>query len=298
MAELAAYLEHGGEADFLTFSGSGEPTLHSKLGEMIAQTKQMSKIPVAVLTCGALLFDPQVCKELLLADVVLPSLNAAFAGTFRLINRPHGKLQFPEIFDGLRRFRREYRGKIWLEIMLVKGINDNANEIAALRTAIGEIKPDKVHLNTVVRPPSETEAKALTAAELRAIQNALGPPAEVIAERAAVSQAPAEKYLLDEVVALLARHPVALEEIVARVDNEPKIIEVALKALLETGAIEIRCHQDKKFFVAKQQRRKPCQIHSLSPTTARERNTTSRLSMASSKPWICGRSKCRMTTLA
>jgi wyosine [tRNA(Phe)-imidazoG37] synthetase (radical SAM superfamily) len=252
MAELTAYLEQGGSADYLTFSGSGEPTLHSKLGEMIAQTKKMSKIPAAVLTCGALLFDPQVRKELLAADVVLPSLNAAFAKTFRLINRPHGQLQFAEIFDGLRRFRREYRGKIWLEVMLVKGINDNANEIAALRTAIGEIKPDKVHLNTVVRPPSEIEAKALTAAELRAIQNVLGPPAEVIAERAVVSKPASEKYLMDEIAELLARHPVTLDEIAAQANNEPQKVGSVLQTLLETGAIEIRWHEGKKFFIAKQ----------------------------------------------
>lgn len=249
MAELQTYLQNGGTADYLTFSGSGEPTLHSMLGEMIAQTKQMSKIPVAVLTCGALLFDPRVRQELRLADVVLPSLNAAFAKTFRLINRPHGQLQFPEIFAGLRRFRREYRGKIWLEIMLVKGINDNANEIAALRTAIAEIKPDKVHLNTVVRPPSEIEAKSLTETELRAIQNALGPPAEVIAEHATVSQSPPEKYGVNEMVDLLARHPVTFEEIVAQLDNDPEIIESTLKTLLETGTIEMRHHQGKKFYV-------------------------------------------------
>jgi wyosine [tRNA(Phe)-imidazoG37] synthetase (radical SAM superfamily) len=251
MAELQAYLQNGGAADYLTFSGSGEPTLHSKLGEMILQAQKMSKIPVAVLTCGALLFDPQVRQELLPADVVLPSLNAAFAKTFRLINRPHGQLQFAEIFDGLRRFRREYRGKIWLEIMLVKGINDNANEIAALRTAIGEIKPDKVHLNTVVRPPAETEAKALTAAELRAIQNMLGPPAEVIAERADISKPLSEKYLMNEIVELLARHPVTFEEIAARVGNKPEVIESTLKTLIETGGVEMRWHEGKKFFIAK-----------------------------------------------
>lgn len=250
MAELQTYLDNGGTADYLTFSGSGEPTLHSKLGEMILQAKQMSKIPVAVLTCGALLFDPQVRKELLPADVVLPSLNAASAKTFQLINRPHGKLHLNGIFDGLRRFRREYRGKIWLEIMLVKGMNDNANEIAALRTAMGEIKPDKVHLNTVVRPPSELDVKALTEAELHAIRNLLGSPAEVIAEHAAVARPFPEKPLLDAVVELVSRHPVTLEEIAARVNGGAENIETALQALIENGAIEMRRHQGKKFFVA------------------------------------------------
>lgn len=250
MQELATFLENNGEADYLTFSGSGEPTLHSKLGEMIAQTKQMSKIPVAVLTCGALLFDPQVRKDLLSAAVVLPSLNSASAKTFQLINRPHGKLHLNEIFDGLRRFRREYRGKIWLEIMLVKGLNDNANEIAALRTAIGEIKPDKVHLNTVVRPPAETEAKSLTETELRAFRNALGPPAEDIPEYAAVSQAPAKKYLLNEVVELLERHPATLTEMAEYANIEHERIEAMLAAMVTAGQVKVYQHQNQTFYRA------------------------------------------------
>lgn len=250
MAELTAYLEHGGKADYLTFSGSGEPTLHSKLGEMIAQTRQMSKIPVALLTCGALLFDPQVRKDLLAADVVLPSLNSASAKTFQLINRPHGKLHLNEIFDGLRRFRREYRGQIWLEIMLVKGLNDNANEIAALRTAIAEIKPDKVHLNTVIRPPAETEAKSLTEAELRAIRNALGPPAEVIAEYHAVSPAPAQGHFLNEIVELLERHPATLPEMAKYANMEHARIERMLASLVAAGHVTVYQHHNQTFYRA------------------------------------------------
>lgn len=250
MAELQAYLQNGGAADYLTFSGSGEPTLHSKLGEMIAQTKQMSKIPVAVLTCGALLSVPQVRKELLGADVVLPSLNSASAKTFQLINRPHGGLNLNEIFDGLRRFRREYRGKIWLEVMLVKGLNDNANEIAALRTAITEIKPNKVHLNTVIRPPAETEAKSLTEAELRAIRNVLGPPAEVIAEYHAASPAPVQDHVLNEVVELLGRHPATLTQMAEYANIEHARIEAMLAALVATGQVTIYQHQNQTFYRA------------------------------------------------
>lgn len=250
MQELATFLENNGTADYLTFSGSGEPTLHSKLGEMIAQAKQLSKIPVAVLTCGALLFEPQVRQGLLAADVVLPSLNTASAKSFQLINRPHGQLHLNDIFDGLRRFRREYRGKIWLEVMLVKGINDNANEIAALRTAIGEIKPDKVHLNTVVRPPSETAAKPLTAAELRAIRNVLGPPAEVIAEYQVVSPTPAPEQRLNEIYDLLERHPATLGEMMTYVNSERAKIEGMLAALVAAGQIQAYQHRGQTYYRA------------------------------------------------
>ncbi|MDZ7289658.1 MAG: radical SAM protein [candidate division KSB1 bacterium] len=250
MAELAAYLERGGTADYLTFSGSGEPTLHSKLGEMIVQTKKMSKIPVAVLTCGALLFDPQVRKELMPADVVLPSLNAASIKTFNVINRPHGKLRLPEIIDGLTLFRREYRGQIWLEIMLIKGINDSAEEIDLLKKAIAEIKPDKVHLNTVVRPPAESEVQPLSEVELRSVLIALGPPAEIIAERPALAKPASGTHLMEEVVKLLARHPATLEEIAEYLVCPLETVARVLTILAEAGKIQAQEHQCKKFYTA------------------------------------------------
>jgi wyosine [tRNA(Phe)-imidazoG37] synthetase (radical SAM superfamily) len=250
IAELAAFLENDGKADYLTFSGSGEPTLHSRLGEMIAQTKRLSQIPVAVLTCGALMFDPQVRRELLSADVILPSLSGVSRDIFDTINRPHGKLRAAEIIAGLKRFRREYHGQIWLEIMFVKGINDDAREISQLRQAITEIQPDKVHLNTVVRPPAEGEVRALSAMELQALQLALGPPAEIIAERPSLRKTPAEDHVMAEVVELLARHPATFEEIAEYVIGERKSIAPVLQALAENGVIEVREHEGKRFYAA------------------------------------------------
>jgi wyosine [tRNA(Phe)-imidazoG37] synthetase (radical SAM superfamily) len=253
--ELTEYLEHGGEADYLSFSGSGEPTLHSKLGLMIAQAKQISRIPVAVLTCGSLLFDARVRNELALADVVLPSLNAISPDTFRAINRPHGKLPIAWIIKGLTKFRGEYKGQLWLEIMLVKGMNDQPEEIAALRQTIADIKPDKVHLNTVVRPPTERGALPLTSAELNAIAEQLGPPAEVIADSATITKPPAEPHLLSEVVNLLARHPATMEQIVDYLHGQPEKILSALDSLVASGKIRIQDHQGKQYYSAESEMR-------------------------------------------
>ncbi|MDZ7344220.1 MAG: radical SAM protein [candidate division KSB1 bacterium] len=250
MDELTTFLASGGKVDYLTFSGSGEPTLHSKLGEMIAQTKKMSTRPVAVLTCGSLLFDPQVRRELAQADLVLPSLDAASPKTFRDINRPHGRLSLARIIDGLKRFRKEYGGQIWLEIMLVKGVNDDAEEITWLRKTVKEIKPDKVHLNTVVRPPAESEVEALTEAELQALAPAFDPPAEVIAHKSGIAKLPGGDPLLSDVVNMIARHPATLEEIAESVNCNHELVWLALNALIEAGAAETRTHQDKKFYTA------------------------------------------------
>ncbi len=249
MAELKDYLNNGGKADYISFSGSGEPTLHSKLGEMIARTKQMSKIPVAVLTCSALLYDPQVRRELALADVVLASLNTASPETFRLINRPHGKLNLPEIIDGLKRLRREYRGEIWLEIMFVKGLNDNVQEIALLHDAIAAIRPDKVHLNTVVRPPAESQVQALSATQLRELQTHLGANVEVIAERPDRPEPSVGFLVVDNLMRLIARHPATLEEIAGSMNCKYEILRPVLQALTTAGAVEVREHRGKKFYV-------------------------------------------------
>jgi len=248
--ELAAFLEHRGEADYLTFSGSGEPTLHSKLGEMIRRARQMTATPVAVLTCGALLFDPQVRADLRAAHVVLPSLNSASPATFRAINRPHGKLRIQEIIKGLEMFRQEYHGKLWLEIMFMQGVNDNAEEIALLKNAIVKIKPDKVHLNTVVRPPSEAGVQSLSEARLQEIAEALGPPAEVIAEMPPVSKPSSASPLISEVENLLARHPATREQIAEYLHHQPEQIQQTLDSLVATGKIEVRTHRGREYFSA------------------------------------------------
>lgn len=168
--------------NFITFSGSGEPTLNSDIGTIINEVKKMTSIPVAVLTNGSLLFREDVQKDLLKADIVLPSLDAASQRIFRSINRPHGSLKIEVIIAGLKRFREIYNGQIWLEIMLLRGLNNNEGELHKLKKALSVIKPDKIHLNTSSRPPSEIFAIPLNVFELNIIKNFFNNNCEVIAD--------------------------------------------------------------------------------------------------------------------
>jgi len=170
--------QHDG-IDHITLSASGEPTLNSKLGEIISEIKKMTTIPVAVLTNGVLLFREDVRKDLLQADVVLPSLDAASDQVFERINRPHGRLDIEEIIEGLVAFRKEFTGQIWLEILLVKGINDLTEELSLLKTVTEWIRPDIIHLNTVVRPPAEGWARRVEVEDLRRIRRYFGPSCRV-----------------------------------------------------------------------------------------------------------------------
>lgn len=143
----------GEDYDHLTFAGSGEPTLSRDLGEVIRRSKEIVDVPVAVITNSTLLTSPQVRSEVGDADIVLPSLDAATQPVFEKINRPARDLRIDRIIEGLRAFRSEFSGEIWLEVMLVKDMNDS--EIDEISRAIESIEPDRVQLNTVVRPPAE-----------------------------------------------------------------------------------------------------------------------------------------------
>jgi wyosine [tRNA(Phe)-imidazoG37] synthetase (radical SAM superfamily) len=170
IGELRSRLPDIPHLDHITFSGSGEPTLNTDLGWMIRAIKKLSAVPVAVLTNGTLLYLEDVRRDLLAADLILPSLDAATPGAFSCINQPHPGLELERIIDGLAAFRHEYAGRIWLEIFIVKGINDGENEIAALHAAVQRIKPDKVQLNTLDRPPAYAGLRSADYADLEKVR--------------------------------------------------------------------------------------------------------------------------------
>lgn len=153
VAELEHYFANSPDPDYITFSGSGEPTLNVRLGDVLTFIKQKkTDIPVAVLTNGTLLNRKDVRDELLLADLVLPSLDAASTNAFKKINRPYSGLKLDEYIQGLITFRNEFKGLIWLEILIIPGYNNQKKELILLKEAILKIQPDRVQLNTLDRP--------------------------------------------------------------------------------------------------------------------------------------------------
>jgi wyosine [tRNA(Phe)-imidazoG37] synthetase (radical SAM superfamily) len=159
-AELADYFATSPQPDYITFSGYGEPTLNSAIGKIIQFIKKKKpKIPVAVLTNGTLLSIADVRKELHHADLVLPSLDAATQKVFEKINLPAKELNVRTCIQGLVDFRKEFSGKIWLEIFILPGFNDSDSELVELKKAILKIKPDRIQLNTLDRPGSVENLK-------------------------------------------------------------------------------------------------------------------------------------------
>lgn len=169
-SELATYFTTNPDPDFVTFSGSGEPTLNIHLGEILQFIKQIRPtIPVAVLTNGTLLYDAQVRAAIKAADVVLPSLDAATDAVFRTINRPAEGLRIDQYIQGMVDFRTEYEGKLWLEVFILPGYNDSEEELTALRKAIEAIHPDLVQLNTLDRPGTVPGLRGATRDELERV---------------------------------------------------------------------------------------------------------------------------------
>ena len=246
--ELANYLKDPGvKPDVITLAGSGEPTLNQGLGRIIREIKAMSQIPVAVLTNGALLYLPEVRRELAAADLVLPSLDAAREETYRAINRPLPELSLASLLEGLTAFRREYRGQFWLEVMLLKGLNDTEAELAPLRRAIEEIAPDRVQLNTAVRPVVEATAAPLSAGEMEAAAAYLGGPVEVIAsfDREDIVARSSQD---DDFVEMLSRRPMTAPDL-SKALGLPLVQVVArLKRLQDSGRISHNRHHDQEFY--------------------------------------------------
>ena len=199
--------------DYITLSGSGEPTLYSRMDELIDAIKTMTEIPVAVLTNGSLLWRPEVRAQLMKADVVIPSLDAGDEVRFRAINRPHPQIAFEQMVNGLMEFRREYRGQYWLEVFLLEGYTAIQAEVEKLARLVKRIQPDKVQLNTVDRPPAEEFALAVSAGRMQKLALLFDPTAEVITKFRRCHVGGQFKVNRDLLLNLLCRRPCTVEEI-------------------------------------------------------------------------------------
>lgn len=234
--ELAQWQAQGGEADYLTLSGSGEPTLHSQVEELVDWIKGHFAQPLAVLTNGSLLWQAAVRQALRGVDLLIPSLDAATPEVFQQVNCPYPDLALGQIIEGIAEARRQCPGETWLEIMLVAGVNDSPEGLEALREAVGCIQPHRIQINTVVRPPAERRAGAVTAERLAEARELLGPTAEVIAPLdlvASLTESQADHS--EQVRALLRRRPCTAGDISTALNLHPNEVAKYLAALTSDG---------------------------------------------------------------
>jgi wyosine [tRNA(Phe)-imidazoG37] synthetase (radical SAM superfamily) len=248
LAHVRQALESGRRIDAVTFSGSGEPTLHSGIRRIIRGIKRMTPVPVVVLTNASTLSTPDGRRALAEADIVVPSLDAANERVFAGVNRPHQSLTARKIIDGLAAFRKSYRGRIWLEIMLVKGMNDSPTHLRALKKAVERIRPDRIQLNTVVRPPAERTARPLSKAEMEKIKAFFGESAEVIASFKDAGQArgPADREAA--VLATAGRRPVTAADLSRALGAPVPEIRALAERLARRGRLRKVRHGGRVYF--------------------------------------------------
>lgn len=249
-AELEDFFSKNPDPDYITFSGSGEPTLNSRFGDVLQFVKKLKpNIKLAVLTNGTLLWMPEVRKEMLDADLVLPSFDANLNADFHKINIPAKGLELEKYLQGIVDFRKEYNGQIWLEVLIIPGYNDDLENIKLLKEAILKINPEKIQLNTLDRPGTIGDLRAATIPELKHIIAEWNlPNAEIIAP--APDRKKIKAYRKDTENAILetiSRRPCTLDDLKKILGLQINELNKYLGVMEGDGLIEA-IRQERGFF--------------------------------------------------
>ncbi|MBN1475350.1 radical SAM protein, partial [Candidatus Sumerlaeota bacterium] len=230
-------LRGGERPDHVTLAGSGEPTLHEALGEVIAGIKSLTDVPVAILTNGSLLWRGDVRADCARADVILPTLASVDEATQQRIHRPAEGLTHERHVEGLTRLREGFPGQIWLEVFLVGGINTAPEQIEGLRRIAERVRADRIQLNTSARPPADPEAHTLSGAELDRLAALFGPGTEVVAQRPGKAIPLRAGVTADILLQVLQRHPSTAAELAAGLGVDAVQVDSLLRELSEQGRV-------------------------------------------------------------
>ena len=251
IAELDHYWTHQDDPDYITFSGSGEPTLNKDIGTVIAHIKRVKPdIRVAVLTNATLLSDPKVRADLSLADLVVPSLDAVSPEAFQKLNRPHSGVSPDQVILGIEAFTRSFKGTVNLEIFILPGVNDTPEELAQLRQAADRIAPDMIQLNSLDRPGTEEGLRPADRENLERIRTVLGPDrTEIIArlpqaDRASRKAADLEAAVLETIL----RRPCTCMDLAAMLGADAPTVQALLDQLETKGEILSRKGERGRFY--------------------------------------------------
>lgn len=248
----------GRPVDVFTLTAMGEPTLHTGIGRIIAHLKEKTDKPVAVLTNGTLFFDPQVRAELSRADIVIPSLDAARPESFARVNQPAPGVNLEQVIEGLALFCGEFKGEVWLEVLLVRDMNDSVEDFAALKEAVRRIQPTRIQLNTVARPPMDGRARPVTREKMEQavamLSDGYGGRVDNLVDFQAIEKnsqqgKPSRETLAGEIAAMLQRRPCPVEEIDKALHVEDlDLTRKCVQMLVQDGRVEKIVHNNKEFY--------------------------------------------------
>jgi wyosine [tRNA(Phe)-imidazoG37] synthetase (radical SAM superfamily) len=251
--QLRIILASKPKIDYITISGSGEPTLHKKLDKIIAAINAVTghKYPICVITNSSLLWDKAVRKELMKADLVVPSLDASSEAMFQKIDKPDKNLSFDQVLQGLIQFRHEFKNEFWLEIMLVKGINDNEKAFLEFRELVKKINPDKVHINLPERPAPHANVELMPGdAKVKEFKKILGSVAVVVVSPGSSRGEKHQGDFKDMILVSLKRRPQTIDDLSCGLQLDYPSLKRALSKLIKTKEIRENKQGKKSYFVA------------------------------------------------
>jgi len=241
--------------DFFTFTGSGEPTLSLAFEAGVELAKKLVKKPIALLTNSSLLCDEGVLNASAKLDVILPSLDAVFEDVFRKVNQPADCVSLQKIISSLFELRRKAKGEVWVEVLLVKGINDAEEHLKELKRILKDLSPHKIQLNTVVRPGARKDAKPLNFSELEKLAKFFGERAEVVVSKEALEKKGKGAHLdrdslKEKILEYTLRRPAPLKELSEALGVEEKLLYFVVDELLKEGKLKKTFHHDKEYFLS------------------------------------------------
>lgn len=255
VAEFGSWLHAGGMADSITLAGSGEPTLHSRFGDILDAVARQTSIRRILLSNGSLFSIGEVRAAAARASVVKGTLSAWDQPSFERVHRPYPTLRFDSFVDGFKRMREEFSEEFWLEVFLIHGVNDHVDQVARIAALAADIRPDRIHLNTAVRPPSQRWVGVVPSDRLEQLADQFHPKAEIIAlSRTVAPITPGTvghgALLSDRIMAVIRRHPATAAELAATLAVENEAIEGALTVLLDTGVAEAEQRGHSRYYSA------------------------------------------------
>jgi len=253
--DLTRIIDNNERIDYVTFSGSGEPTLNIDMGKLIRKVKKTTGIPVAVLTNGSLLHRADVLKDIIEADLIKVSMDAPDQKIFEVINKPYPGLHFADLSRGLNMLMKNYRGRIWLEIMMIKGINDSLEAAYDFETLLKSLQKEyikadleNIHLNTPIRPTETGGLGIPDSKRLEEFRKMLGKKAVIIKDYEISEDRKKDSIMAGDIISLARRRPVTVRDISKSLDININEVIKAIKVLMERNEIRTRMHNNRKYY--------------------------------------------------
>lgn len=241
LAEFDRWLAADGRADCMTLAGSGEPTLHSRFGEVLTGVAKRCRLKRVLLSNGSLFSLPEVRAAAAMADIVKGTLSAWDDASFRAVHHPHASLVFAEFVEGLAAMRKAFGGEYWLEVFIVPGHNDKDSQVRQIADLARVIGPDHIHLNTAVRPSADVTVQAVSYARLAELAALFTPVAEVAASGRPADGASGGHTvgdLAERLCSLAARHPATADDMAMALGVGAQAANGLLEQLVAEGRLK------------------------------------------------------------